>query len=76
MAENDNHLQGEIDGFWGDIKATQQILFNERKNLANQLKNGLGNEIKKYLDNPPKQKLSEKIIFKIKRWWWKKNDRN
>lgn len=67
----DKHLQGEIDGFWGDIKATQEILSYERENLANKLKNGLGDDLKNYLNNPPKLSRWKQIKFKIKRWFLK-----
>lgn len=69
MMENNNHLQGEINGFWGDIKATEQILYCERENLANQLKNGLGNEIKRRLENPPKLSRFDIFKLKVKQWW-------
>ena len=65
--ENDKHLQGEIDGFWGDIKATQEILSYERENLAKALKNGLGEEIKKNLSTPKKNNFFEKIKYLFKR---------
>ena len=48
--ENNNHLQGEINGFWGDIKATEEQLSCERQNYARRLKNGLGEDIINYLD--------------------------
>lgn len=76
MMDNNNHLQGEIDGFWGDIKATEQILSYERENLANQLKNGFGDEIKNYLDNPPKLSGFDVFKLKVKRWWNKKKSRH
>ena len=69
--ENDKHLQGEIDGFWGDIKATQELLSYERESLAETLKNGLGDDIKKYLKNPPKVSKWKQFKNKIKHWFKK-----
>lgn len=69
--ENDKHLQGEIDGFWGDIKATQELLSYERESLAESLKNGLGDDIKKYLKNPPKVSKWKQIKMRIKHWFKK-----
>ena len=52
MMENNNHLQGEIDGFWGDLKASKEQLSYEQQNYARKLKNGLGEEIISYLSKP------------------------
>lgn len=69
--DNDKHLQGEIDGFWGDIKATQEILSYERENLAKALKNGLGDNIKEYLTNPTKPSVWKRVKIKIKQLFGK-----
>ena len=66
---NNIHLESEINGFYGDIKATEDILSYERENIARMLKNGLGDEIKSYLNNPPKPKYINGIIIKLKRWF-------
>lgn len=66
---NDIHLEGEIKAFYGDLKATEDILSYERENLARRLKNGLGEEMKTYINNPPKTNYLIELKFKIKRWW-------
>lgn len=66
---NDIHLEGEIKAFYGDLKATEDILSYERENLARRLKNGLGEEMKTYINNPPKTNYWIELKFKIKRWW-------
>ena len=71
--ENDKHLQGEIDGFWGDIKATQELLSYERESLAKALKDGLGEEIKKNLLIPKKNNFFEKIKYLFKRIFYRNN---
>jgi hypothetical protein len=66
---NNVHIEGEIKAFYGDLKATEDILSYEREKLARELKNGLGEEIKEYLANPPKPNYWKGLKFKIKRWW-------
>jgi hypothetical protein len=66
---NNAHLEGEIKAFYGDIKATEDILSYERENLARALKNGLGGEIVDYLNNPPKPNYWKGMKLKVKRWW-------
>ena len=73
--ENNNHLQGEINGFWGDIKATEEQLSYERQNYARRLKNGLGEDIINYLDNPPKPNYWKGIKMKFLRWYYNKKSR-
>ena len=51
-----NQLNKEIDGFWGDKKESERELSYERNNYARRLKNGLGDDIINYLNNPPKPK--------------------
>ena len=65
---NDIHLESEIKGFYGDIKATEDILSYERENIARILKNGLGDEIISYIDNPPSPNYIKGVIIKFKRW--------
>ena len=43
--------QGEIKAFYGDLKATEEMLSYERENLARTLKNGFGDNIRNYIDN-------------------------
>lgn len=66
---NNAHLEGEIKAFYGEIKSTEEILSYERENLAKTLKNGLGEEIKTYLNNPPKPNYWSGLILRLKRWW-------
>lgn len=66
---NNAHLEGEINAFYGDLKATEEILSYERENLARALKNGLGEDIKEYLDNPPKPNYWKGFKMRLKRWW-------
>lgn len=63
------HLEGEIKAFYGDIKATSDVLSYERENFAKTLKNGLGDEIKKYIDNPPKPNYWSGLKLRFRRWW-------
>jgi hypothetical protein len=67
---NDAHLEGEIKAFYGDLKATEEILSYERENLAKSLKNGLGEDIKRYLDNPPKPNYWKGLKMRLRRWWY------
>lgn len=69
---NNVHLEGEINAFYGDLKATEEILSYERENLARALKNGLGEDIKEYLDNPPKPNYWKGFKMRLKRWWYNK----
>ena len=69
---NDAHLEGEIKAFYGDLKATEDMLSQSRENLAKTLKNGLGEDIKKYLNNPPKPNYWKGFKMKLKRWWQNK----
>lgn len=66
---SDIHLEGEIKAFYGDKKTTSDILSYEREKFARMLKNGLGDDIKTYIDNPPKPNYWEGLKLKIKRWW-------
>lgn len=64
----ENSLECEIKAFYGDKKATEDILSYERKKLAKSLKNGLGDDIKQYLTNPPKPNRWNGFKIKLKRW--------
>lgn len=66
---NKAHLDGEIQAFYGDLKATEDMLLQSRENLAKTLKNGLGEDIKKYLNNPPKPNYWKGLKLRFKRWW-------
>lgn len=69
---NNKHLEGELKAFWGDRKATEDKLSYEQKNYARRLKNGLGDDIISYLNNPPKPNYIKGLIYKLKRWWYNK----
>jgi hypothetical protein len=73
--ESDIHLKGEIDAFWGDIKATEEQLSYERQNYARTLKNGLGDDIIKQLNKPPKSKLVQKVKNRIYKFYYKLKSR-
>ena len=64
---SDIHLEGEIKAFYGDIKATEEILSYERENLARALKNGLGDDIINYLNNPQKPNKWKRFKLWLKR---------
>jgi hypothetical protein len=66
---SDIRLESEIKAFYGDIKATEDILSYDRENIARMLKNGLGDEIKEYINNPPKPNYVKGCMMKLKRWW-------
>jgi hypothetical protein len=67
--ENNCHLEGEIKGFWGDIKATEEQLSYQRQNYAKMLKNGLGEDIIEHLNNPPKPNRWKGLKMRLRRWW-------
>lgn len=74
--ENNKHLESEIKGFWGDIKATEEQLSYERQNYAKTLKNGLGEDIINHLNNPPKMGWWQRLKFRIRYWWYKRKSRD
>lgn len=65
----DRDLKNEIEKFWGDVKATEEQLFYERENYAKILKNGMGENIVNYINNPPKPNKWKGFKIKLKRWW-------
>lgn len=65
---NSVHLQSEINGFWGDLKATEEQLSYEQQNYARRLKNGLGDDIINYLNKPPKPNIWKGFKMRFKRW--------
>lgn len=69
MSDNNAHLRSEIEGFYGDLKATEETLSYQRENLAKAFKNGLGEDIKTYLNNPPKPNYWKGLKMKLNRWW-------
>ena len=69
MTENKAHLEGEIKGFYGDLKATEETLSYQRENLAKTLKNGAGEAMLSYLTNPPKPNKWKGFKIRFKRWW-------
>lgn len=69
---NDAHLNGEIKAFWGDIAATQDKLLYERNDYARRLKNGLGEDIVRYLNTPIKnsswwERMKKKVMRFIRK---------
>ena len=71
-----NQLNKEIDGFWGDKKESERELSYERNNYARRLKNGLGDDIINYLNNPPKPNKWKGFKIRLKRWWNNKKNYN
>lgn len=71
----DNNLEREINGFWGDIKATEEKLSYDRENYARTLKNGLGDDIINYLNNPPKPNYWKGLKLKFQRWYYNRKSR-
>lgn len=69
MTENKAHLEGEIKGFYSDLKATEETLSYQRENLAKTLKNGAGEAMISYLTNPPKPNKWNGFKIRFKRWW-------
>lgn len=74
--ENNKHLESEINGFWGDIKATEEQLSYERQNYAKSLKNGLGEDIITYLTNPPKRTWWQRFKYRVNYWRYKRKSRD
>lgn len=68
--ENNKHLESEINGLKGDLKNTQEVLSYEQQNYAKTLKNGLGEDILQYLNNPPKPNKWKGFKMRLKRWWY------
>lgn len=71
----DNNLEREINGFWGDLKATEDKLSYDREDYARRLKNGLGDDIIGYLNNPPKPNYWKGLKMKIQRWYYNRKSR-
>ena len=69
MTENKAHLEGEIKGFYDNLKATEETLSYQRENLAKTLKNGAGEAMLSYLTNPPKPNKWKGFKIRFKRWW-------
>lgn len=65
----DIQLNNEINGLQGDKKLSERELLNERNNYARRLKNGLGEDIINYLNNPPKPNKWNGFKIRFKRWW-------
>lgn len=65
----DIQLNNEINGLQGDKKLSERELLNERNNYARRLKNGLGEDIINYLNNPPKPNKWKGFKIRFKRWW-------
>lgn len=69
MGENNAHLNGEIRGFYSDLKATETTLANNQQNIARDFKNGLGEAMRNHLLNPPKPNRWYGLKLKLRRWW-------
>ena len=64
----------EIEYFKGEIVSKNVAIEAEKYMFERQLLNGLGDEIKETLKNPPKPNIWNKIKFKYLRWKQKRND--
>lgn len=62
-------LDKEISAFYGEKKAIEESLFYEQQKFANAIKNGIGEELKKYLENPPQVKYQKSFKMKLKQWY-------
>lgn len=70
MNENKDELQREINAFWGDRKSMEVQLSCEREKYARMIINGLGEDLIKSIDIPPKQSFWKRLknnIFYLKK---------
>ena len=70
----DFHTKKEINKLKGEIIARNAAVEAEKYAFEQELKNGLKNEIKKSLNNPPKPNLLLKIKLKFLRWKQEKTE--
>lgn len=70
----DFYTKKEINNLKGDIIAKEAALEAEKYSFEQELKNGLGEEIKQTLNNPPKPSIWLKIKHKYLLWKQKRND--
>lgn len=75
MSENNNELQREINAFWGDRKSMELQLSSEREKYARMIINGLGEDLIKSIETPPKQSKWRLFKNKIKRLFKKEKPR-
>ena len=68
-------MKKEIDNLKGDVKASEIQLEVEKYAFERKLLNGEGDEIIKYLNNPPKQNWFLGIKMKFKRWHQKHKEK-
>lgn len=69
MSENNDELQREINAFWGDRKSMEVQLSSEREKYARMIINGLGEDLIKSIETPPKQNFWKRLKFKIMSLW-------
>lgn len=70
----DFYTKKEINYLKGEILAKEAAIEAEKYSFEQQLKNGLGDEIRKTLSNPPKPSFWLKLKIKFLRWKQKRND--
>ena len=75
MSENNNELQREINAFWDDRKSMELQLSSEREKYARMIINGLGEDLIKSIETPPKQNKWRLFKNKIKRLFKKEKPR-
>lgn len=74
MNNMDFFTKKEINTLKGEIIARDVAIEAEKYAFEQLLKNGLGEEIKKSFENPPKPSFWKKIKLKYSRWKQKRNE--
>ena len=64
-----NEFQREFDGLMDDKKESENALTLGINSFANEIKNGLGDEIKKELLNPTIKPIKKSRKEKRREWW-------
>lgn len=62
-------LNNELERFYGEKKMNEDILLSEREKFIKALKNGIGEELKEYLENPPKAIYQKSFKMKLKQYY-------
>lgn len=67
-------IRNEINKLKGEIESSNYAIEAEKHNFERMLKNGLAEEMKNYLNNPPKSNLITKLKIKYARWKLKRKE--
>lgn len=62
-------LENEIRGLEADQTASMEYLSIQKEKLAKRLKNSEGEDMVKYLKNPPKPNRWKGFRMRVSRWW-------